>query len=294
MNPIDQLTQKEKKTEEVKKPQGDVNALKPDEEKKSDSSSGKQIEKPTFVPSSTPRLRPEGSSGRGKKKRHCCLILIIILVVIIVAGLIGVSATGLYKIPVLSSVFNVNKPKDLGIKTSAEALNSIKKKVPMTISGEPISYTESSSQIFSGEIPVDTQLTSEELTSWLNRFQGTDPAVSEVQVKKIEGGLEFSGILQKYIKTPIYAKVMINRASEKSISINLQKAKIGIFNVPEKYLKEVEKFLQERANERMASIPGFSMDTLEYHDGYSILKGTFPANVRPTTAGWSGLFKVAK
>jgi len=102
----------------------------------------------------------------------------------------------------------------------------------------------------------------------------------------IEGGLEISAVSNKYIKAPAYVKVMINRISNKSLNLEIQRGKIGIFNVPEKYLEQAEDFFEDLVNNRISEVPGFSMETLEYHNGYSTFKGTFPAKVEPSPGKW--------
>ncbi|RJO59700.1 hypothetical protein C4546_01285 [Candidatus Parcubacteria bacterium] len=211
------------------------------------------------------------------------------LVGIIVVILIAISATGVYAVPGVSAIFGMNKPKDLGIKVTEEAYNTIKQKIPLQITGEKADYSASPATIFTGSAPVDTQNTSEEVTSWLAKMQGPDPIISQVQVKMIEGGVEFSGQINKYLKSPVYAKVMINRTSENSVSIDITSAKLGIFNVPQKYVQQFEDWALKQVNGRMATIPGFSLQQLEYHDGYDIWKGTVPAQVKPAKGGWTDL-----
>lgn len=238
---------------------------------------------------------PEGKREVVKpKKHHGFRNFLIVLVILILAVIIAVGATGIYNVPVVSSVFGANKPKDLGIKTSPEALASLKTKIPMTISGDPISYSAGADKVFSGQINVDTRTTSEEITSWLQRFQGTNSSLpfTDIQAKKIEGGVEISAMLNAYVKAPIYLKVMINRVSNKSVSLDIQKAKIGLFNVPDNYLKQATDFFNKKVNHIMAAIPGFSMEKLEYHDGYTDFKGTFPANARRSPNGWSDLLNL--
>lgn len=239
-----------------------VGILKPDEVKR-------QIEKP--------------------KKRHGLRNFLIILIVIAALIVIGIGATGIYKVPIVSSIFGFNKPKNLGIITSTEALASVKQKIPLIISGSAVDYESSPDKIFSGILPIDAQVTSEEVTSWLNRFKGTNSPFSDIQVKKIESGLEISTLVNKYIKAPVYVKVMVSQTSDKSINLNITKAKIGAFNVPAKYLAQAQDWFEKKINDRMATIPGFTMTTYEIHDGYSIMKGTWPKTVAPNKNGWSAL-----
>lgn len=226
-----------------------------------------------------------------KKKHHPFRTLLITLLVIIIVLVVGVSATGIYAVPGVSAIFGFNRPKDLGIKTSQEALNSLKQKIPLTISGPAVDYAQSGDKIFSGEMPVDAQRSSEEITSWIDRFKGTNPPVKDVQVKFIEGGMEISGMVTQYVKAPVYVKVGVTQTSSNSVALDIQKAKLGLFTVPDKYLQQAEGWFEDAINERMADIPGYSIETLEYHDGYSYFKGTYPQNVAPNPKGWSALLE---
>lgn len=238
-------------------------------------------------------LKPEDASiGKPVKKRHPFRTFLIVLVIIIVVVVIGVSATGVYAVPGVSDIFGFGKPKDLGVKTSPEALTSTEKEIPLQITGAQVDYsTASPAEIFSGELAVDTQTSSEEITSWLERHAGSGAPVSDVQVKFIEGGMEISGMVHKYIEAPAYVKVIVNKTGERSVSVDLQKAKVGMFTVPEKYYGDIAQWFEDRVNSRMATIPGLRMDTVEYHDGYSYFVGTYPEVVRPTSAGWTGLIR---
>jgi hypothetical protein len=221
-----------------------------------------------------------------KKKRRTWYWWVLGIVIVII---LAIAWTGIYNIPVASAIMGANKPKDLGVKVSEEAYATIKQKVPLEISGEKVDYSSDPAKIFTGSVPVDTQNTSEEVTSWLSKMAGANPIVSDVQVRMIEGGVEISGMVQQYVKASLYAKVMINRASEKSVSLDITSAKLGRFSVPEKYVQQFEDWVIKKVNSRMAAIPGFSLTQLEYHDGYDIWKGTVPAQVKPAKNGYADL-----
>ncbi|MFC1662721.1 hypothetical protein ACFL04_00965 [Patescibacteria group bacterium] len=223
------------------------------------------------------------------KKRHRLRLAIIIIVAVLLVLIIGIGATGLYSIPGISAVFGMNKPKDLGVETSAEDLASIKKKIPMKIVGDPADYASGADDLFSGTLEVDTSTNNEEITSWLQRFEGDDPIFSDVQVKKIEGGLEISTMLNRYIKAPVYVKVMVDQVATNTIDLEIDQAKLGIFTVPENYQEQAEEFFEDKINELMNEIPGFTMKNYEIHEGVSKFKGTFPAEVSRSRQGWSAL-----
>jgi hypothetical protein len=230
--------------------------------------------------------QPVIEKAPAKKKRHTWYWWLLGIVVVIV---LAIAWTGIYNIPVASAIMGANKPKDLGVKVSEEAYATIQQKVPLVIEGAKVDYSSAPSEIFSGSVPVDTQNTSEEVTSWLSKMAGANPAVTDVQVRMIEGGVEISGMVQQYVKAPMYAKVMINRTSEKSVSLDITSAKLGRFSVPEKYVQQFEDWVVKKVNSRMATIPGFSLTQLEYHNGYDIWKGTVPAQVKPALNGYADL-----
>ncbi|MFA6524923.1 MAG: hypothetical protein WCT33_01480 [Patescibacteria group bacterium] len=226
------------------------------------------------------------------KKRHRVRNFFIVLVIILFVLSLGVAATGIYEIPVISSVMGTNKPKDLGIKTSPEAVVSISKKIPMKISGDYISYTADPKEIFTGEIKVDAEFSSEETTSWLARFEGTDPIFDDVQVKKGDGEIEISAMMKKYVKAPVYIKVKVNQTGVNQVDLDIVEGKFGMITIPDMYLQKGEDYFEEKVNSLMNSIPGFKMESYEIKGGNSYLKGTYPANARRTNEGWGGLFNL--
>ncbi|MFA5051833.1 MAG: hypothetical protein WC544_02095 [Patescibacteria group bacterium] len=243
-------------------------------------------------PATSSTLPSDNKPTAPPKKRHGFRNFLITLVVIIVVIAIGVSVTGVYAVPGLANIFGMNKPKDLGVTYTAQDLATLEKNIPLKITGTPVNYAAASSdKIFSGQISVDTNRTSAELTAWVNRFGGANSPVTDVQVKFIEGGMEISGMVNQYVHAPVYVKVMVTQTSSNSVALDIQQAKLGAVSVPDKYLQQVQDWFQKRINERMADIPGYSIDTLQYHDGYSYFKGTYPAVVAPSTHGWSSLLE---
>jgi len=226
-----------------------------------------------------------------KPRKNSTRKRIIWIVVIVLVLVIGVGATGLVNIPIVSSIFNVNKPKDLGIKASPAALSSIQAKMPVEITGGPEGLCLACKQTYEGQIPITAKRTSEELTSFLQLFPREEGDIlKNTQVRFIEGGMEISTKLNKYISAPVYVKVMVNRTGPKTVNLNIVSGKVGLFTVPDKYLTQANDFFTKLANNHLAEISGFSMDTLEYHDGYSDFSGTYPKSVKPAPGKWTEAF----
>ncbi|MDD5040228.1 MAG: hypothetical protein PHY34_03695 [Patescibacteria group bacterium] len=235
-------------------------------------------------------LKPSGDRMVEKpKKRHILRNFLIVVAAIVVVLIIGIAATGVYTIPGVSSVFGFNKPKDLGVKVSDEAFADLQKKIATEVSDETVDYSGDPTNIFSGKVDVDTRNTSEEITTWFSKRAGADSPITDMQVRMIEGGVEVSGMVNRYIKAPAYTKVMITRTGTTSVSLDIQEAKIGMFSIPEKYIVQAEEWFTGRFNDRMADIPGFSLEQLEFHDGYDIVKGTMPKTAKQPIGGWTDL-----
>ncbi len=186
----------------------------PDQEKKPPTSNHLDNNYAVFEPDSK-----NSSIDLPKKSPKLRTLLIVVAIVIIIIA-VALAATGLYAVPGLASLFGTDRPKDLGVSTSDEALASLKQKVPMTISGASVDYgTVSLVQTATGSIPVDAEITSSEITSWLSRHQGDGGPVTDVQVKYIEGGMELSGMLHEYVEAPVYAKVMVDQTGANSVAL---------------------------------------------------------------------------
>lgn len=222
------------------------------------------------------------------RSKHKGWIWVIIIVFVLV---LGIGATGLVNIPVISSIFNMNKPRDLGIKASPEALASIRAKMPVEIIGNSNELCLACKQTYEGQIPITATRTSEEMTSFLQLFPRQEGDIlKNTQVMFIEGGMEISTKLNKYINAPIYVRVMVNRTGSKTVDLSITNGKVGLFNVPSKYLAQANEFFTKMANNHLAEINGFSMDKLEYHAGYSDFSGTYPKTVKPAPGQWTDVF----
>jgi len=225
-----------------------------------------------------------------KKKRHIGLWIFLIVCILIILGVVvAFGATGAYNLPVVSALMGTSKPKNLGVKSSPEALASLEKKMPVTIKKDFADYS-TPDKAFVGKVSINAQRTSEEITSFLNRFAGSNATFTDTQVRFNEGGFEVSTMAHYPIDIPAYADVQVTRTSPKSVDIVVRKGKVGMINVPEKYLRQAEEWFEERVNARMQEIDGYSIEKLEYHDGYSLFVGTYPKTIYSNDRGWSGLF----
>jgi len=223
-----------------------------------------------------------------QKRRQTKLILIavIILIVFIIFPLIFIGLSGLFHLPVISSLFGTAKAKDLGIINSESAVQNLLAKVPLKMNGEPGDFCLLCARKFEGQISVDTQITSEEVTTFINKYIGEDETIENLQVRMMKGGLEVSANLKKPIKIPVYVKVAVSLADTNRVSLKIEQAKVGFLPIPGGYREKAQKWFEQTVNKRITEINGFSLEKLDYHEGYGDFKGILPAEVTPSQGQW--------
>lgn len=224
----------------------------------------------------TPVSQPPTTDKPNRKPRKWPWIT---LGIVIILPLLALGYTGLWNIPVVSAIFGTNKPIDLGVQSSRAALESALRDNPMTFVGDTSTWYGMAKRKFSGSVPIDDVHSSEEVTSFINLGVGGHRYARDIQVKFYPGGMEISAFVVPKINAPIYADVAVTRTSEKTISVSVNKAKLGRLTVPKKYYGDIGREVSDWINARLAEADGFSMETLEYRDNAAYLKGSLPKTV---------------
>lgn len=227
----------------------------------------------------TPAIPVEKAKVR--RKRRWWLWVIVAVFVLLPVSVIGWS--GLWNVPVLSTVFGTSKPKNLGVKSSPEALATALRDNPMTFSGDTSTWYGLAKRKFSGSVPIDDVHSSEEVTSFINLGIGGHRYARDIQVKFHPGGMELSAFVVPYIKAPVYADIDVARTSNKSVAITVKNAKVGRLTVPKMYWDDINREATKWVNARLAEVDGLSLETLEYRDNAAYLKGTLPQTVEQVT-----------
>ena len=233
---------------------------------------GKKPSNPPPIPAAPPRRH---------HKWPWITLGVIVLLVLFVVGY-----TGYGQVPVLANIFGSTKPKDLGIHPTEADWFKVSTTVPIQVNGDAGSYSVFGSKVFTGSVMSSTELTSAEITAWIQHYTTNDPYVRDIQVKFIPGGMEISAFAKRYLNTPIYVKVMVDRTGTNSVNLDVQKASLGKMPVPGNYIKKFNDYAQKILNEHLAAIPGFSIEQLEYKDGSRVFKGTYPASISTASGSW--------
>lgn len=212
------------------------------------------------------------------KRRRWPWVVGVLLLIFVVLPLVALGWTGIWNVPVLSSLFGTNKPIDLGVHPTDADLQQALADNPMTFVDAPGSWSGMSVKRYSGTIPINDENTSAEVTAFIRHLHG-GPYTRDIQVKYNEGGMEVSAFVVPYLKAPVYADVGITRTSASTVSLSVRKAKVGRLAVPKSYYDEIEREATAWVNERLAEVPGLSLDVVEYHDGFAKLQGTLPQTI---------------
>lgn len=227
---------------------------------------------------------PEGEHRESlpKPKRHRLRwTIVILLVLFVLLPLLFIGYSGIWQVPGLTQLFGSDKPIDLGVHPTEADLTSAEADNPMTISAEPGTFYWSQDKAYSGQVSIDDQHSSEEVTAFIQHYHGDGRFVRDIQVRFRDGGMEISAFVSPYIKAPVYVDVDVVRTSSQSVRLDLKKAKVGRLSVPQQYYDQIEEAAQDILNREIAAVPGFSISDLSYGENTAYLKGTLPEKVTP-------------
>ncbi len=122
------------------------------------------------------------------------LLLVALIVVLIVGAVLTLGYLGF--VPVISSLFGSDKPRNLGVTANQENYDQYLTKSTTTV--VPLdAVVEGKSVVYSGSDPVTTSFSQEEVTGRLNFSQWAYMPIDQVQVKfSPDGAVEVSGRLR--------------------------------------------------------------------------------------------------
>ena len=154
----------------------------------------------------------------------------------------------------------------------------------------------------SGKKTLDVAYTSEEISSVLSKENDIKGPIRDIKVKFLsdnEGEATFiltkdidqyitrtSETLLRYpfIKnslegTPVYLKTKIDKASDNSITADIQTLSLGKISLPENVISKVESSAIPAINRMLQNYNGLSIQELKIVDGKMHFKGTIPSEI---------------
>ena len=154
--------------------------------------------------------------------------LLLIVSTLIILLILALSYFGL--IPVVSTAFGFNKPKDLGVSFSPQNLDQANQKTKVSIETLPDQTSIEKSLIYQGSHSTQMTLSSEEITAMANNSKWKYNPLSQVQVKiNGDGTAEASGLID-FNSARQYALAL--GVSSKDIDLALEKFPIPTTKFP--------------------------------------------------------------
>jgi hypothetical protein len=229
-------------------------------------------------------------------------IIVFLFVIAFVAPVLVLAYFGF--IPGLSSVFGANKPKDLGVTyTSADYTSTHDKIGTQVIKLEKADSIKDSIQ-FSGKKETKVDLSSAEISAYLNASKWVYAPGSNIQVKINQDGTgEISGLLNirnfiAYVSlttpsadiqqaidkfhipasAPFYAKGTLSVINNK-VNMNIQSLEVGRIPVPAGNISENMAAVNNFATDKLNSIPNLKVRSLTLSASQAHLDATVPEKV---------------
>ena len=209
-------------------------------------------------------------------------IIITIVLLLIGGALTLVAASGLVKIPVLSSLLGTDNPRDLIGEVDPDLYQDVLVRGEVTLATEVDQYCLTCDITYGNFGPMDITVSSAELSSLLQATNNDLGPLREIQVKLNDNdqaemsayldlkdyGYDFSG--------PVYAAGSIVKNGSSGVTIEIQKIEVGILPIPEEYIKQGEKGLNSLINSQLSKMPNLKIDLLEISDNSLHFKGNYP------------------
>ena len=212
------------------------------------------------------------------------IIKIIIAVILLLVGgaLTLAAASGIIKIPVLTALLGVDKPRNLIGEVDPNLYKDTLVRGEVTLTDEVDKYCLICDITYEDFSPMDITISSAELSSLLQATNKNLGPLQEIQVKLNDNnqvemsayldlkdyGYDFSG--------PVYAAGGIVKSGSSGVAVEVKKVEVGILSIPEKYIKQGEEGLNILINSQLEKMPDLKIDSLEISDDALHFKGDYP------------------
>jgi hypothetical protein len=206
-----------------------------------------------------------------------------VVVLAVLAVLAGGAAAwmGVLQVPVLSSQFGMDRPRDLGpAQLDAAAYAAFSKRLGVQLPSSAANYSFSSRHEFSGSVPVDETIPESTILA-IREFQTDTPGLRDVSIRFHAGSAEAAAFidLAPYgypLSGPVYASFRVAVAGPKRVTVALDALDFGRLGVPGDIRARAEDALNGYLTTRLAQIEGLKIATLAFHEGAVEFAGTLP------------------
>ncbi len=207
----------------------------------------------------------------------------------LIIGAVATSWLGVVQVPILSSAFGMDHPRDLHMVKDIAALDAFCSKWGIKRPSPAANYTLSSKHHYSGAVHVDDTI-SEAALAALPEYSAPNAHVSQIQFRIHEGSIEMSAFVHVPgypASGPVYAQFSIAATGSRTVALDFSQVDFGRIGVPGNVVNAVKTTLDEYLNGKILAA-GVTIDTLELHEGAIRFKGTWPKTITadpPNPAG---------
>ncbi|NOQ68057.1 hypothetical protein GQ568_01285 [Patescibacteria group bacterium] len=209
--------------------------------------------------------------------------IIIVILLLLTGGILTLAAaSGIIKVPFLSSLLGTDKPRNLIGEVDPNLYKDTLIKGDITLTDEIDKYCLTCDISYEDFNPMDITISSAELSSLLQATNSNFGPLKEIQIKLNDNnqvemsayldlkdyGYDFSG--------PVYAAGIIAKSDSSNLAIEIQRVEAGILSIPEEYIKQGEEGLNILINSQLAKMPDLKIDSLEISDNSLHFKGDYP------------------
>lgn len=213
---------------------------------------------PAGAPPAAPPAAGTAPGPAPKKKRKGCLIALLVVVLLVALAVVGI----------VVALNRASEPADVGVAYSEADFDSAVAKLgvvwPELPEGED---PEAYERVYTGSKPMDVTLTEAELSALMSY----NHSASYWPIKSMQIDLNGQGATASAVVAyggrdwPVVASGS-GGISGNTLDVSIASAQVAGMDVPARYLPLGESFLEGVVNARLARIPGFSVESLEFTD----------------------------
>jgi hypothetical protein len=222
--------------------------------------------------------------------------------VLVCAAIVFIGYLGF--IPGIATIFGSDKPRDLNISYTSDDLKNSVEKIGTNLNSLPAGNTKVEDSVsYEGFRSINTSLSSQEITAYINNEKWKYFPVKDVQIKfNNDDSVEISGLiikdrLENYIKAtkvkdseyseikkylivpvntvPFYVKGNIEIVNNK-VTLNSETLEIGKLTIDNAVINNNKTAFQQFIEDRINFIPNLKVTSGKINDGKLSLIGTVP------------------
>lgn len=211
------------------------------------------------------------------------LLIRLLGVVVVLAIVVAVAAAffGIAKVPVLTSAFGNDAPRDLGEAAPDQAAyDALVAKYDIRMPSPAANYTFASPHTFSGSVKVDETFTEGQVMA-IKEMSNPAPGISDVHVRFHKGSAEIAAMVDLGAwgypaAGPVYASWSVALTGPRGVTVSVDKLEFGKIPVPDDLAAQAADALNSYLAARLPQIDGLNLTGFDLVEGGIHVTGSLP------------------